>query len=185
MRPIANQRVLLGMFVAPALAAMVAGCGEGRPDRVPVSGQVYVDGQPLKLSGEVVVAGRRHSLDVPRMENGGIWAWVRVQPKNATEASGEIDNDGRFTLTMFEDEGGGDGCVVGEHPVSVIVFKQINNSQKLYLVPQKYRDPAKSGLTVKIDGPTDDLRIKLSWEGGRPFIETSASGGDVDPAAIE
>jgi hypothetical protein len=164
---------------------MAAGCGQRRPDRVPVSGQVYVDGEPLKLSGEVVVAGRRHSLDVPRMKNGGIWAWVRIEPNNAREAKGEIDQNGRFTLSMFEDEGGGDGCVPGEHPVSVIVYKQISEGQKLYLVPPKYRDPSASGLTVKIDGPTDALRIDLSWDGGRPFIETSASGGDVDPAAIE
>jgi len=180
-----NRFRVTSLLAAALVCSVMSGCGDGRPNRVPVSGQVYVDGEPLKLSGEIVVAGRRQSLDVPRMENGGIWAWVRVQPTNATEASGEIDKDGRFTLTMFEDEGGGDGCVVGEHPVSVIAFKQINAGQKLYLVPPNYRDPATSGLKVKIDGPTDDLRIDLSWEGRGPFIETSASGGDVDPAAIQ
>jgi len=37
--------------------------------------------------------------------------------------------------------------------------------------PKKYADPETSGLATTITGPTDSLRIELSWEGGAPFVE--------------
>ena len=66
---------LLPLVIVSALFA--AGCGEDRPDRVQVSGQVLIDGQPLTCG------------------------FVRIMPENARPSTGAIGPDGRFKLTTF------------------------------------------------------------------------------------
>lgn len=135
------------MRIALALGfLLLIGCGDGRPTRVPVAGKVLIDGQPLTKG------------------------FVRVVPANDRAATGAIDEEGRFRLTTFEQ---GDGCVPGTHPVEIIALESISDTETLWLVPKKYHQAATSGLTVTIDGPTDDLTIELTWNGGRPYIERS------------
>ncbi len=129
-----------------ALAALLlstAGCVRG-PRIVPVSGQVLIDGKPL--------------------EHG----FVQVIPEGYRAASGKIGPDGRFQLTTFAPN---DGCAVGSHPATVIGVETINPTSQRWHAPKKYADPATSGLTVTIEGPTDSLTIKLTWDGGKPFVE--------------
>ena len=38
--------------------------------------------------------------------------------------------------------------------------------------PKKYADPNTSGLLAEISGPKDDLTFNISWNGGKPFVET-------------
>jgi hypothetical protein len=142
--------------VALSLVFLLAGC-DSRPRRVPVSGQVLIDGQP-------VTAGS-----------------IQVVPDDARPAQGTIDEQGHFTLTTYEQ---GDGCVPGTHRVAVSATEMIGGDQVRYLVPQKYADFSSSGLTVTIDGPTDDLRIELSWEGERPTIMGAGAEGDIDPSVM-
>src|SRR5690242_13923202 len=59
--------------------AVIAGCSDGRPARVPISGQVLIDGQPLKF---------------------GV---VKFIPDNGRPSSGNLDENGRFTLHCFDD----------------------------------------------------------------------------------
>ncbi|MCS7238523.1 MAG: hypothetical protein NZ899_09655 [Thermoguttaceae bacterium] len=123
--------VIIGLFAS--------GCGRSGPKVVPVSGVVLVDGQPIKL---------------PQ----GVQAFVQFVPAGAPAASGEIDpQSGRFTLTTFEP---GDGCVVGQHKVAVIIRAMVG-TQSVSLVDEKYAKPETSGITVSVDGPTDKLEIKL------------------------
>src|SRR5437868_2112999 len=70
---------------------LVAGCNSG-PTLIPVSGQVKIDGKPL--------------------EQGVVMVWV----KDHRPACGAIGKDGRFELMTHKP---GDGCVVGEFPVTV------------------------------------------------------------------
>lgn len=142
-----------GAALASALlvSALVAGCGDGRPERVPVSGRVLIDGQPLTEG------------------------YLRVHPPSNRAATGQIGSDGRFTLTTYER---GDGCVPGQHPITVTASKFINPQTVRWFAPKKYASGATSGLTIDITGPTDDAVVNLSWEGGKPFDERIVGGGD-------
>lgn len=145
-------------FLLPAILPVLSGgCGDGRPRRVPVSGRVIIDGKPL-VSG-----------------------FIRVVPDDARPSTGEIDSDGRFRLTTFDQL---DGCVAGTHRVEVVAFDTISPTALRWLAPPKYRDSSSSGLTVTIDGPTDSLAIDLSWDGGEPFVQRQETGGDTDPSKL-
>ncbi len=138
------------VFVSFLLTIMVflttvAGCGDGRPSRVPVSGQVLIDGKPLT------------------------YGYVRLIPENARAASAKIEPDGRFTLKTFED---GDGAVVGTHPVMILGAEQLSGTKQRWHALKKYASARTSGLTATIDGPTDSLLVELTWDGGKPFVET-------------
>lgn len=137
-------RGVMAMFLAVGVASAMAGCGDGRPQRVPVSGKVLIDGAPLA------------------------YGFIRLTPENARPATGQIGPDGRFTLKTFED---GDGAVPGTHPVTIAAGEPLSETQMKWHAPKKYADPRTSELTVTIDGPTDSLVIELTWAGGRPFVE--------------
>jgi hypothetical protein len=126
-----------------ALLLLTAGCSNG-PEIVSVSGQVLIDGKPLTHG------------------------FVQVAPKGFRPASGEIGSDGRFTLTTLNK---GDGCLIGTHPVAVIATESIDAGSQRWHAPMKYQDFTTSGLTVKVTGPTDSLKIELTWGGGKPFVQ--------------
>jgi hypothetical protein len=60
---------------------------------------------------------------------------------------------------------------LGEHRITVDACEKIGRTELKWHAPKKYTDVATSGLTQKIAGPTSSLVIKLSWDGGKPFIE--------------
>ncbi|MCA9248069.1 MAG: hypothetical protein KDA42_13165 [Planctomycetales bacterium] len=149
------------LFATPILPLLlmilvqgVSGCDDGRPERVKVSGIVLLDGEPLN------------------------WGYVRVLPSDARAAGGRLDADGRFALTCFDDE---DGAVIGTHVVTVSAGESLGPTRRKWHAPKKYADPKTSELTVTIDGPTDDLRIELTWDGGKPFVEESGQGKTQEP----
>ncbi|WP_425399882.1 hypothetical protein [Aeoliella sp.] len=121
-----------------------AGCGDQRPHRVPVSGVVLVDGQPL--------AG----------------AFIQFIPAEGRTAGGNTDEQGRFTLTCYELN---DGATLGLHRVAVRAIDSLPNERIRWRAPKAYLDPASSGLEVEIVEPRDDVRIELTWNGGKPFVE--------------
>jgi hypothetical protein len=141
-------RVTAGWCALLAIAAFcVSGCGRSGPNPVPVSGTVTIDGQPLS-------AGT-----------------IRVIPTGGRLATGQIGPDGRFTLGCFTSN---DGCLPGTHKVEVLGAKQLSPTKQQWLAPRKYVSAATSGLTATIDGPTDALRINLTWAGSGstgPFEE--------------
>lgn len=131
----------------------VVGCNDGLPTRVPVSGRVLIDGQPLKCG------------------------FVRFVPADARASMGTLDADGRFKLYCFKPD---DGAVLGLHRVEVSGRERIREGELRWHAPTKYASFQTSGLTQEITGPTDSVLIELSWEGGKPFLEIdeSAAGGD-------
>lgn len=139
-------RHLVPVFV---LVTFVGGCGDGRPPRVQVTGRVLIDNQPLTLGT------------------------IQVAPANARPAYGRIGPDGRFTLSSFGDH---DGVVKGTHQVAVLATEDLDSRRCKWHAPKKYSQFDTSGLSVTIDGPTDDLLIELTWAGGAPFVETVGSG---------
>jgi hypothetical protein len=151
------QRGLFVFGAACLCLLTVVGCNQG-PKLVKVSGQVLIDGEPVK---------------------GG---FIQVVPKDERAATGKIGEDGRFTLTTYQE---GDGVVLGTHDVAVMATRQLSPTRTEHLVPPKYANPATSGVTTTIDGSTNDLKIELSWEGGKPYVEEIITGGDVLPLGSE
>ena len=115
--------------------AIASGCGDGRPLRVPVSGQILLDDKPL--------------------QDG----FVRVIPNMGRSATGCFGADGWFSLTTYEKN---DGCVLGKHSVEVVCYDIFNPTVLKPLIPDKYQNVATSDLTITIDEPTDALTIRLS-----------------------
>ena len=138
------------VLLAIAALPLLTGC-DGLPERVPVSGKVLIDGQPLTYGSIMVI------------------------PENARPAMGKIAPDGTFTLSCYEDN---DGSVLGTHKVTVSAVEALNSSSQKWHAPKAYTEPDTSGLEVTITEPTDSLVIELSWKGGKPFIE-NAAGDEV------
>ena len=131
--------------------AMACGCGDARPERVPVSGRVLIDGQPLEF-GTVRFISPKHRPAGAKLEKGG-----------------------QFSLSTYEL---GDGCVLGEHAVTVMGMEQVNKRTRRWHAPKKYCAPSTSELTANITEETDALEFNLTWEGKKPFDERVGGGGD-------
>ena len=144
------------------LAATMIGCGDGRPATTPVSGVVTFEGQPVRDATVVMmtVAGGR-------------------------PATGVTDEEGRFVLTTFDKD---DGAMLGEHVVTVVKKEmQIKGTTRVtnqqgdasgrddvsspvigyktkikWHLPEKYADPATSGLTIKVEPNMEPVQIELS-----------------------
>jgi hypothetical protein len=125
--------------------AVIAGCNGSQLERVPVSGRVLIDGKPLKFG------------------------YVRFFPEGARASGGRLDEEGRFVLTSKQK---GDGVVLGTHSVAISAGESISDTQVRWHAPKKYNSPKASGLEFTISEPTDSLEILLTWDGGKPFVET-------------
>lgn len=141
-----STRVNIAMSVVGAVL-WIAGCSDGRPSRVPVKGQVFIEGQPLHTGG------------------------VRFIPVSGRPSSGTIDDEGRFSLSTFEP---GDGCTLGEHVVTVVSVEELGGNARRWYVPKRYTSARTSGLSQEIKGATDSVRIDLTWGSEKgPFVERS------------
>lgn len=130
---------------------MAVGCGDGRPERVAVSGQVLIDGKPL--------------------EGGSI----KFVPQGARPSMGTIDDEGRFALTCFD---GGDGAIPGKHRIEIFSNEILSQTAVRWYAPKKYSSFLTSGLEVEVTEPTDSLEIHLTWDGGKPFLEKVSLGSE-------
>ena len=125
--------------VAVLILVAAVGCGDGRPKRVPVSGQVLVDGKPVK---------------------GGS---IQFIPEGSRASSSDLDEDGRFSLRCFEKD---DGAVTGTHRVKVAA-RAMEGGKLRWYAPEKYADIDLADITVEIEEPTDSLLIELTWKGSK------------------
>ena len=120
----------------------IAGCGDGRPKRVKVSGIVVIDDQPLTRG------------------------FISFVPEEARSSFSLIGEDGRFTMTCYEED---DGIISGTHKVAVTCNEPLGETGMKWWAPKKYSDAQTSGLEYTIEEDTPDLRIELTWDGGKPF----------------
>jgi hypothetical protein len=146
------QRLLSCLFCIVVATGLVLapGCSDGRPARVPVSGQVLIDGQPLK------------------------YGFVRFLPEGSRGSGGELNANGHFTLTCFEPN---DGATLGVHRVEVSACEGLTATKFKWHAPKKYAAYSTSGLQQDITGPNNNLIIELTWNGGKPFVEVEEGGG--------
>jgi hypothetical protein len=126
------------------LCLTVAGCSDGLPSRVPVAGTVMIDGAPVTRGSVMFI------------------------PTDGRPAGGSIDPQGRFTLSCYER---GDGATLGLHRVKITAVEPLGERSNRWHAPKKYADERSSGIEVEIAEPVDDLKIKLTWQGGKPFVE--------------
>jgi hypothetical protein len=130
-------------LLAALAAGVAAGCGGPRP--YPVSGQaVYDDGQ---------VASDLEGSDV-----------IFTSDELKVSSSGEIDANGRYTLTMRRH---GDGALPGKYKVVIVPpdprggddpkFK----TRKLAL-PKKYTDPTKTDLSATVEAKANDITLTIT-----------------------
>jgi len=127
------------------LSVVAIGCGDGRPERLLVSGQVLIDGEPLTHG------------------------FVRFVPEKGRVSSGGLDEQGRYTLGCYEV---GDGVVPGGHRVEVNGGEPKGPTEILWHAPKKYSRYKMSGIEKQLAEPTDSLLIELTWDGGKPYTET-------------
>ncbi len=134
--------------------ALLAGCGgsddkwkDNRPKTVKAAGVVTLNGRPLDEAQIVLV------------------------PSGGSHAGSALSNkDGEFSLQAFPPD---DGAVPGKYNVMVVKSlvpqnpdpgspeSKVAQYAKL-LVPKKYTDPAKSGLTIEIpEAGTTELKLEL------------------------
>lgn len=139
-----HQAICVSLIVSGAAILNCSGCSDNRPSIVPVSGQVLIDGNPLPVGS------------------------IQFIHANSRPAAGAIGPDGRFTLTTYEI---GDGAVVGNHHVRIAASEPYGADAVRWSAPKKYANEQTSGIQVDVQGPVDDLKIELSWDGGKPFVE--------------
>jgi hypothetical protein len=136
--------VSLAVSMATLFLCLVIVYGrDGRPDRVPVSGQVLLDDKPLTCGTIVFV------------------------PVGARASTGKLDEQGRFTLTCFD---GRDGAVFGTHRVEVAPDGVPAEGEPRWLVPARYSLYETSGLTAEITRPTSDLVFRLKSDDGQSSV---------------
>lgn len=141
--------------IAPlALAlSLLAGCGGGEQELIPIRGEVFYNGAPM-TEGTVHYTPRDRGL--------------------GQQASGGIGPDGKFEMTTRQR---GDGVKPGEYLISVYamaphpgepssreeVEAMGGKIERGFLIPEKYTDPTTSGLTdtVNADHP-GTKRIELT-----------------------
>jgi hypothetical protein len=146
---IATRRLKLVVVLLLAVLPQVSGCDDGRPQRVRVSGTVTIDGKPA-TSGSIQF-----------LPQGG----------GGRPSAGRIESDGKFSLFTYEK---GDGCPLGTFNVVVSSTEIVSDTQTRYNLPKKYGNPASSGITKRVEGPIDDMKIELTWGGAPgPFVEAS------------
>ena len=138
--------MLFGLILV-AMGLSTLGC-DGRPSRVPVSGQVTVDGKPLEFGTIAFYPSA-----------GG-------RPGGASLAEG-----GSYSITMYEKN---DGLPPGKYSVTVAAANWISDDACRWHSPKRYQDVQTSGLTAEIKSEDTLLNFDLTWEGdphSEPWVE--------------
>ena len=126
-----------GMVAAILLFSLISGCAERGPHRVPVTGRITYQGRPVPDGW----------VSFTRL--GELPQGVPSRP-----ATGELDQDGRYSMKTFGDD---DGVMPGEYAVAVVAIDYERakaargpGQPQPYTIPQRYTRPETSGLTVTI-----------------------------------
>lgn len=135
-----NPLSLLSLFAVGIAVAVICGCGSSGHELVAVSGRVLLDGQPL-TTGTVVTL-----------------------PDHGRGAEGQIDSEGRFTLSSGDL---GPGATAGVHHVAVVAVEKTEGfspeAPVKLLVPKIYTNPVTSGLKIDVQpGQDNDVTLELS-----------------------
>jgi hypothetical protein len=131
------------MAFSLAMITLPLGC-DSKPEMAQVTGQVLIDGKPLRFGS------------------------IQVAPKGYRPAVAKLDEEGRFVLSTSVD---GDGVVLGTHPVAVIGTETKGPGAQYWHAPKRYADTATSGLEMTIEKNTKEVKVELNWGNDKPFLE--------------
>lgn len=123
---------------------VLTGCGDAALNQVLVSGTVLIDNEPLPN------------------------AYVKFIPTEGRPSLATTDEMGRFTLTCHDEN---DGVVIGKHRMTVKAIDQISSTSTRWRSPKIYSSLETTPLECEITESKDDMKVELSWQGGKPFIE--------------
>ena len=146
-----NRNLALVLCVSSVAILGISGCGDGRGVRVPVSGAVTIDGQPLAF--------------------GQIMFMPVVNGENNRPGGGSLNSDGSYRVSAYT---AFDGLPPGQYKVAITGTEPISDDSQRWHAPKKYANVATSGLTADIEEATEELRFELSWKGEKPaepFVE--------------
>lgn len=157
----------IALGVKPALVAsvflllVVDGC-EQAVQRVAVSGQVLIDGEPLTKGT------------------------IRFVPASGRPASSQISPDGSFRVAAKSLSAGRAevvGLFPGSYRIAVLATEDLGEAEDAevrWLVPRHYGNFRTSGLEAIIQAPNESMIVELTWEGA---AETNAET-DVERSSI-
>jgi hypothetical protein len=120
------------LFPLAFCVATVAGCGQNAPDMVPVTGKVTFGGGPWPKPGVVNFTPFKPAEGFPSKGGSGIFG-----------------ADGSFVVKTGEYE----GLIPGEYHITVTCWEKPPGFKfrGLNYAPEKYTNPAQSGLALKIE----------------------------------
>jgi hypothetical protein len=134
----------LGYTLVSAMAGCCCGCGSQPFETAKVTGSVTLDGNPV-TEGSVLFT-----------------------PAQGWPARGELDAQGRFTLSTYEDQ---DGAIVGQHEIAIIAqsgpdpsehFERPPPAPTKWLIPERYGSRATSGLRYEVKmGEPNEVALEL------------------------
>ena len=142
-----NRRIAIRWAAAVLAAAALTGCGDSRQKTAVVRGKVTYKGKPVPHGS------------VTFMPTG-----------SSPAATGEIQSDGKYTLTTYSS---GDGAVLGSHKVMIVSIQDTSaklpeerNPLPPPLVPDKYTNPATTPLTAEVKDQENTIDFELTGELG-------------------
>jgi hypothetical protein len=141
-------------LIASVVCAL--GCNRG-PEIVPVSGKITIDGQPLTTG------------------------FITMYQEGYRPATAQIESDGSFHFKTLKDR---DGCLLGEHPITVTSNEVVDATTTKFFIPPRYGDLKGADMKLKIDGATDRLAVDLTWKGSghrEPYaVKATAASSSKD-----
>jgi hypothetical protein len=124
---------------------LLAGCGDGKVARYPVTGVVTVDG---KAAPDATVMF--YPVNVPAEA-------MKERPFSQTDSSGKYE-----LRTLMP----GDGAPAGEYKVTIRwLAASPGGGQPIDRLGNRYWDPEKTSLTAKIEKGNNDIPFQLSAKG--------------------
>jgi hypothetical protein len=132
------------------LLLAVAGCQRG-PRIVPVSGTITLDGQPVKDAAVMFMLNPGN-----RIATGITDAAGRYSLSTHPTGNGAFEGNHTVTVSLYRDESSPgtntpEGAVSGSSLVKIV-----------WLVPEKYSQPAASGLTATVSRGQSSYDFQLS-----------------------
>jgi len=157
-------RLCSTFVVCGFLLLVVNGCNRG-PERVPVAGQVLIDGKPLTTGT------------------------IRFVPETGRPASARIEDDGSFRVSTKTLAGGGaeiPGLFPGSYRMAVMASESLGESENAevhWFAPPRYANFRTSGLETNIQAPTEKLVLELTWEGAEETDQESDEKAETEESS--
>jgi hypothetical protein len=139
-----SLRRSVGVGVIVACMIMLVGCGPRRPETVPISGKVTLDGGPWPIKGMIIFSCSQPAKGFPS------------RPGKAT-----FNTDGTFVVGTYEKD---DGLMPGEYRVGVICEEGAQSTESIpkSYGASRYQSPARSGLTLTVPPGSDPITVSYN-----------------------